>query len=201
MIRKSTWIVLLAFIFLIGAVYLWQRKQAEQEAQITPTAAAEKASLIAIEGTLNYIRIERVGDKVIELRKDDQDQWQITSPQGLQTDSQTASSTLSQMTNISVLTTLTEATDLTVLGLEPPVYRILAGTVEGKQYLVEVGKVTPTNSGYYTLGQSRLVQVVSKYTLDSILGLVDAPPILQVTLTPETVETGLPAATESNPSP
>lgn len=201
MIRKSTWVVLLGFIVLIGAVYLWQRKQAEQEAQITPTAVAEDASLFAIEGALNYVRIERVGDKVIEFRMDDQGQWQITSPQDLRTDSQAAASTLDQLANISVITTLADVDDLAVLGLEPAVYRVLVGTVEGTQYMVEVGKATPTNSGYYTLNKNRLVQVSSKYTLDSVLGMVDSLPILEETPTPEAVETELPVATNSSPTP
>lgn len=185
MIRKSTGVLLVVFLVLLGGVYIWQQQETLRAAEVTPTAGASQGYLFDIDGTISGVRIERVGDRVIEFKTDEQGKWKITWPEGLQTDSDATASSLSSLAAMPLVTTLEKTPDLAAMGLDQPAYRILVTTSDGKSYVANIGKATPTNSGYYVLGSSRNVSVVSTYSLDSILGLVDNPPLLQATPTPE----------------
>ncbi len=185
MIRKSTWIFVLVFLALLAGVYLWQRKEMQTEAEATPTPGAQQEYLFNIEGAISDVRIERVGDKALEMQKDDQGNWKIISPEGLETDNDAANNALASLPAMPVVTTLAQVPDLEAMGLAHPAYRIVVKTSAEKSYDASVGGATPTKSGYYVMSSNRSIMIVSTYTLDALLNLVDTPPVLQSTPTPE----------------
>jgi len=196
MVRKNTWILLGIFVILLGGAYAWQRSQTQKAPEATPTAGQKKLLLFEIQTPVNSVRIEQAGGKQLEMKLDKNGKWQITSPAGLEADSEAAAATLSQLGAIPLVTTLQGASDLASMGLDQPAYRLLVTTEDGQSWVVNIGKVTPTTSGYYALSSDRILYVVSKVALDPILGLVDAPPLKQETPTPGAVgpDATLPAA-------
>jgi hypothetical protein len=86
--------------------------------------------------------------------------------------------------------------------LEPSAYQIVFYLDDGRQILLNIGKETPTGSGYYVLTSDRKLLIVSKFSLDNLIGYLKKPPLLAtVTPTPSSstpaVETSQPSATAS----
>jgi len=185
MIRKSTWIFVLIFLALLAGMYLWQRKEMQAEAEATPTPGAEQEYLFNFEGVISEVHIEQAGDQVLEMKKDEQGNWKITVPEGLETDNDVANAALASLPAIPVVTTLAQVPDLEAVGLAHPASQIEVKTSDGKAYQASIGNATPTNSGYYVLSSDRSIMIVNTYTLDALLKLVDTPPVKQPTSTPE----------------
>mgnify|MGYP001171295868 CR=1 FL=1 len=177
MIRKTTWIVLAIFIAALAIALLWQRNKQQQAAEATPTEGGASQSLFGIDEQITAVRLERVGDRVVELKRNDQEEWTIAWPEGLEPDSASLDSTLSQLASMTVLSALEDAPPLEDMGLTAPAYRILITLKNGKQFYAAIGKETPTGSGYYVQGSDHRLSVVSKFSLDSILGLIDNLPL------------------------
>lgn len=199
MIRKSTWIVLVIFILAVGGAYLWQRAQTQKAAQVTPTAAAAPAYLFDIQGQISRVRIERADGRTLEIKLDDQGKWRISLPTGLQADSDAAGSALAQVAVIPVVAALETPPAPAAMALDQPASRLLVTNAEGRTWSADIGALTPTSSGYYASSGGK-VYIVSKYALDPILGLVDTPPVLQSTPTPDESQPA-PAATETPSAP
>jgi hypothetical protein len=199
MIRKSTWIVLALFAVSLVIVFLWQRSQNKEEAINEAEATPGQSYLFEFSGNIVALSIERVGDKSVEFRRDDQNQWVQVRPAGPEIDSAAMDTTIGQLVTLPVVTTLEEAPELQAAGLEPPAYRLLITLDNGDQVIANIGKTTPTGSGYYVLSSDRRMYIASKYGLDPILQLVDTPP-LKPTPTPAPPQetpgaTGMPAVT------
>lgn len=176
MIRKTTWIVLAFFVVVLAAALIWQRNQ-QQAAEATPTENGATQNLFAIDDQITAVRLERVGDRVVELKRNDQGEWTIAWPEGLEADSASLDGTLGQLASMTILSALEEAPALEDMGLTSPVYRVLITLKNGKQIYASIGKETPTGSGYYVQGSDRRLSIVSKFSLDSVLGLIDNLPL------------------------
>jgi hypothetical protein len=177
MIRRSTWIVLLVFAVLLAVVFFWQRSQDQKSSEATPTAAeaTERQYLFDIAGEVASLRIEHVGDKTIELVKDENGQWiQAGSPTSA-IDSASVDAVMGQLSTLPLVSTLQNIPQLQDLGLEPPSYRILVIQKDGTQLVASVGNPTPTGSGYYVLAGDRRVYIANEFGLQAILDLVDKP--------------------------
>ena len=177
MIRKTTWIVLAIFIIILAAALIWQRNQQQQAAEATPTEGGASQNLFAIDDQIVAVRLERVGDRVVELKRNDQGEWTIAWPEGLEADSASLDSTLGQLASMTILSALEEAPALEDMGLNLPAYRILITLKSGKQIYASIGKETPTGSGYYVQGSDRRLSIVGKFSLDPVLGLIDNLPL------------------------
>jgi hypothetical protein len=177
MVRKSTWIVLLVFAALLIVVLLWQRAQDQKSSEATPTAAeaAERQFLFDIAGEIARLRIEHVGEKSIELVRDDNGQWVLAGSPTSSFDSASVDAVVGQLSSLPLVSTLQNLPQLQDLGLEPPSYRILVVQDDGVQLVAGVGKATPTGSGYYVLSSDRRVYIVNEFSLQAILDLVDKP--------------------------
>jgi hypothetical protein len=92
-----------------------------------------------------------------------------------------------QLASLYTVSRLMEIPQMSAMGLEPPAYRLLVITTDGKQSVVSVGSMTPTQSGYYVLSSDRNVYIVSKAALDPVLQLIDTPPVMP---TPSPTEPG-----------
>ena len=196
MIRRSTWVVLALFAVSLLAVFLWQRSKDRETSLATPTpGATQKNYLFEFSDNIVALRLERVGDKSVEFRRDEQNQWIMNWPEGIEIDSAAAESTITQLATLPIATILEESPGLHATGLEPPVYRMLITLDSGDQVIANIGDSTPTGSGYYVLTGERRIFIVSKYSLEPILQLVDKPPLKPTPTPGASLET--PSLTES----
>ncbi|MGB7339695.1 MAG: DUF4340 domain-containing protein [Phototrophicaceae bacterium] len=92
-------------------------------------------------------------------------------------------------------------TDLAVLGLDNPTYRLEAGTVGNIVYILQLGDQDPTGSVYYGLvNQFEEVALIDSDSVALLLSLFDTPPVIEPEVTPEATESPeiTPEATETS---
>lgn len=177
MIRRETWIILGIFVLALAGLFLWQRYGKTDAAEETPEVSDAGSMLFDLEAaTVRSVRIERVGDQVVELQRDSAGAWQVSFPANFPADSEALEGTLSQLGSVSVVEKMENAPDLAAMGLTDPDYRLLLTLDTGRQIVTEVGNQTPTGSGYYVLSSDRNVYIVNTFSLDPILELIDNLP-------------------------
>ncbi len=86
-------------------------------------------------------------------------------------------SAISQLLSLRVVSELKDGPGLDETGLAEPAYRLLLSLANGQQEQMNVGRLTPTKSGYYVQVGNRGIFIVSQYSLDPFLKLVENPPI------------------------
>jgi hypothetical protein len=175
MIRRSTWVVLVIFAVLVAVLVFWQRS--EENAPAEPTSTPAQASLFDLNADISYLRLEKVGGAVVEMERGEDGVWKLTWPLAEKTDVDAVQNAVTQLLSLRVLTTLNTNPGLDTIGLASPTYRILIGFDDGSQMIINVGDSTPTGSGYYVVVSGRPLYVVNKSGLDSVLELIESPPI------------------------
>jgi len=181
MIRRTTLVILVIFAALVAGTIFWQRSQDQIAEQATPTVS-ESSVLFEPESEIVEMRLEEVGGRVVELARDEEGNWQLTWPEAIEADNEAVEESLSQLTDLQVMTTLEQPLDLAIVGLDTPSYRMLIVLDNGEQFVMNVGKETPTESGYYVISSDRKMYIVNKYGLDSFLEILESPPIKPVAI-------------------
>lgn len=212
MIRRTTWVLLALLAISLIAFWYVQRSKSKASANVTPTT--QVVSLLTIdEASITDLRVVDSSGKAVELGRDTAGVWAVKEPLGGPTDIAKAESAVSQLTGMSMTTTLNPVTDLGAFGLNKAVYTITVSMKDGQRHVILVGDVTPLGDGYYVQVDGKNPQVVNKYSLDSFLGILSKPPFQDTptpvvsttpTPTPEGNTTGTPSPppeTSSTPTP
>jgi len=192
MVRRSTWIVLLIFAILVGFAIYFQRYQANKPTVVSTATPTEPPTYLYSlgEAQVDGIKIADNAGKNIDLYRDPlTSQWGIANIPVDQVDTTKIDSISSQLVLIQIQDTLAQTVPLSTIGLEPPAYTITLSTSAGKQFVTYVGIQTAIGSGYYVQDATGQVVIVGKTPMDSILELVNTPPLLP-TATPTETPTG-----------
>jgi len=192
MIRRSTLVLLVIFAALVAGALFWQRSQDKKEAN-QATATPGSQLLFHIKGNITGLRLERTSGGVLELERDAQGAWQLIYPKVEETDSASVDAAVSQLIALPVVSTLEEGPTMEAAGLAIPAYRLLINIDDGSQVVMNVGNATPTGSGYYVLVSQQSISIVSTYSLEPFLKLLDNPPV-KLTATPTTSDQIMPGA-------
>jgi hypothetical protein len=197
--RRSTTIILLLFALAVGAYYLikyLQETKPTEEAASTLEPTKEVSFLFdATEGVPTSIKIESKTGEVVEVARNAENLWVVVAPIEATADQGMAEAAASQVTAISVQDTI-ENVDPAVLGLESPEYILTIKFTSGKERKAEVGVVTPSEGGYYVRNEAGEVVIVSRDSVDALLGLFANPPYAETpTPSPTATETPLPSST------
>jgi hypothetical protein len=174
--------------------YLRNREQpADIEATLEASAEATQAYLFPEEeGTPTSIRIESKTGPNVEMRRDAEDTWMLVQPVEAKADSAAAEAAASQLTALRIVDTVPDV-DLKIVGLEDPEYVLTVGFTSGGERTVNIGVITPTESGYYVRSAEGEVVIVSRDAILPLIGLLDNPPYLETpTPDPATLETATP---------
>ena len=192
--RRSTVVYLLLLLVLAGVYYYLNNR--EQPADITVTLEPEsQASYLftAADGLPTSIRIEAKTGETVEVARGADDAWTLILPIEAQADQAAAEAAASQVTTLRILDSV-PGVDPEIVGLSVPEYTLIISFTSGMERKAEIGVITPTESGYYVRSADGGIVIVSKSSLDSLLGLLTNPPYLETPL-PSTPETGGETAT------
>ncbi len=184
--RRSTVIVLLLFVLSVGAYYLikYRKEAAPADMTTTPEATTQVAFLFdAAEGVPTSIHIESKDGKIVEVARNADNAWAILKPVEAAADQASAESAASQVTAMRVQDKI-QNVDLDIMGLKTPEYTITIQFSGGKERKAEVGVVTPSETGYYVRNENGEIVVISKDSVDTLLGMLTNPPYAP-TPTPE----------------
>ena len=203
MIRRSTIVYIVLLLVLAGVYYYLNNRQQPAEVELTlepGTEAVQEYLFTAEEGTPTSIRIESKSGETVEVARGTDNAWVLTQPLEAKADQGAAEAAASQVTTMRILDTV-PGIDLGIIGLDNPEYVLTLEFTGGGERTVDVGVITPTESGYYVQDADRTV-VVSRSAIDSLLGLLTNPPYLEtLTPAPVTPEAGTPSSESATPEP
>ena len=204
MIRRSTIVYLVLLLVLAGAYWYLNNREESAEPEATTEPTEEVSYLFhAEDGTPSGIRMESKSGETVEVARDAENAWALIQPIEAKADQAAAEAAASQITTLRILDRIPDL-DPEVVGLENPEYVLTIKFTSGVQRTVDIGVITPTESGYYVREPDGEIVVVSRDAFDSLLGLLANPPYLE-TPTPSPIpatETTTPlATTEANTPP
>ena len=201
MIRTSTVVYVVLLLVLAGAYYYLNNREQPADIELTVEPSLAVSYLFTgEEGTPSSIRMESEAGEVVEVTRNAENAWALTEPIEAAADQGAAEAAASQVTTMRVLDSLPDV-DLEIVGLNAPEHVLTVKFTSGVERTVEVGVITPTESGYYVRDPEGQVVIVSRSAIDALLGLLDNPPYLETptpgpsTATPETDTTESPTAT------
>jgi hypothetical protein len=196
MIRTSTVVYIVLLFVLAGAYYYLKNREQPADIELTVEPTEEISYLFPAEdGTPSSIRIESKTGEVVEVARGAEDAWELTEPKEAPADQAAAEATASQITTMRILDSVPDV-DLKIVGLDTPEYVLTIKFTSGVERTVDVGVITPTESGYYVRDAADKIVIVSRDAIDPLLGLLTNPPYLE-TLTPSPA----PAVETSTPPP
>jgi len=201
MIRRSTVVYVALLLALAGAYYYLNNREQPADIELTltvePAAEVTQAYLFtAEEGTPSSIRIESKAGETVEVARDADNAWALIQPIEAQADQGSAEAAASQITTMRILDSVPDV-DPKIVGLEIPEYVLTIKFTSGAERIVDIGVITPTESGYYLRDTKGGVVIVSSSAIDSLLGLLDNPPYLETPI--PTSESGSPPSETATP--
>jgi len=202
MIRRST-VVYIAILLVVVAVYLYKNSQEKPaEAEATPGPTIKVSYLFPAEaGSPISIFIKAKSGETVELARNSENAWAVRQPIEAGAEQGSSEAAASQVTTMRVLEKIAKI-DPGLVGLREAEYILTVKFDNGTERTVHIGVVTPTASGYYVQDSSGgEIWIISKSSVDALLGLLTAPPYLK-TPTPSPRPTETVVATEAaSPTP
>lgn len=185
MIRRSTVVYIVLLVALAGAYYYLNNRNKAADIEVTAEASSEdtQASLFTVaDGTPTSIRIESKTGDTVEVARGADNAWEVLQPIEAKADQAAVEAAATQIMTMRILDTVPDV-DPKIVGLETPEGVLTVKFTNGGERTVDIGVITPTESGYYVRSPEGKVVIVSKSAIDALLGLLIAPPYLE-TLTP-----------------
>jgi hypothetical protein len=196
--KRSTWIVLVVFLALVGLmVYLDQKETPTGEtAATTPTIPPEKL-FNETDGTPTSIEITSQDGRTVKLARAEAGLWTLEKPFETEADQGSAEAAATQVASLRILSKPGVAP--ADVGLSSPAFLLAIETSGGAKKEIRIGDTTPTGSGYYTqeAGNDAVI-ILDKTGIDVLLGLLASPPYLN---TPTPSPTPAPPTETPTPLP
>jgi hypothetical protein len=176
-IRRSTWIILLVFLAILGGGLYFQKYQSDKQAQVTPTSEFKLLFAEVDKSQITAFEINDSQERKLVIAKDQSGSWTVAGYTAEDADPTGIDTMLTQITSLSVMSDLEAAPALDVMGLTKPAYVFKVTSEDGQQKTVYIGKLTPTKRGYYVRFEEGNPVVVGKNAVDNLINLLDNPPI------------------------
>jgi hypothetical protein len=195
MIRRTTWIILVILLALVGFSFYVKGQKARQASEATPTAGPA-ALFASTEGTPTDIKIEGSAGVTVQVSRDQTGKWVLKAPAEADADQAAAEAAATQVGALRVISTVQLGPD--VVGLDKPDYTVTVSFGASKTHRLLVGSVTPIQNGYYVQLDGGQSQVVEKGGLDALLGLLSKPPYLATPTPVASITPSISAPTDAN---
>jgi len=188
MIRRSTWIILLIFLAVLGGGLYFQKYKSEKSAQVTPTSTYGLLFTGFDQTQITGFEIDSSQGKKFLVTMDETGKWVVAGFTAEYTNTSSIDDMLTKITALTVMSNLETAPALDVIGLEKPAYTLIVTLKDGQKKTAYIGNVNPTSSGYYGQLENGSPVVITKYAVDNLINFLDNPPIA----------TPVPTATETS---
>ncbi len=183
--RRSTLVLVVAFLALLGVVYYLQNKPLKAEP--LPTGAATITPQppmvfdVSDSSLIQTLRVEDASGNYVVFQRDSTGTWMMTEPVPDMIDAALVDEAAVQMAGTRALTSINPQLGLDAIGLTKPVNIVTIVLVDGTRQVLQVGNLTPTGSGYYVRQANGTVAVAGKYNMMPVLDLLVTPPIVTPT--------------------
>lgn len=184
------------FIVVLAAGIYLQRSGSLTSSEETATPVPVEKPLLNVQAeAVRTLKIENAQGQVVSIeRQADGISWKLLEPQEEPADTNKVDPAVSSLAGLTLLNPLETTLDLKVIGLESAADTITIGLSDGGQHVLQIGTATATGTGYYARLDGGAPVVVSKFSVDSVLELLQNPPI-PATATPQ--ESGTPGVTQA----
>jgi hypothetical protein len=203
MIRRSTVVYIVLLLVLAGVYYYLNNREQPAEIELTVEPGSEVAQeylFTAEEGTPTSILIESKSGETVEVARGEDNAWTLIQPVEAKADQGAAEAAATQVTTMRIVDKVPDL-DPGIIGLDNPEYVLTMKFTSGGERTVDVGVITPTESGYYVRESDNIV-IVSRSAIDALLGLLTNPPYLETpTPAPVTSEAVTPSSESATPQP
>jgi hypothetical protein len=179
---------------LAGVYYYLNNREVPADLESTAEPVTEAAPTYLFteeEGTPTAIRIEAKSGDTVEVARGEDGAWEMIQPVEAAADQATVEAAATQVTALRILETVPEV-DPQIVGLDTPEAVLTVEFTEGGERTVDIGVITPSESGYYVRNAEGEVVIISRSGIDALLGILIAPPYL---------ETPAPALETATPQP
>ena len=193
MIRRNTWILLVVLVLLIGATFYFDHQKNISAGAATSTPA-QTFLFTSHDGNPTDIKIEDTAGHSVEVARNSSGTWVLKAPTADAANQSQAEAAATQLTSLNLLGNVQIGLD--VVGLDKPTYTMTITFDSAKTHKVLIGSVNPIQTGYYVQVDGGPVQVADKSGIDSLVGMLTAPPYL-ATLTPTVTLTPVPSDTST----
>ena len=170
MIRRSTWIMLALFVVLLGG-YIYLQKRPAAPASTSPTLTPAPSLLNTTADNIMAIKLVDPNGTILTIR-DQNNQWIVKQPTDGQITQGNVQEILSQVTSLSVLSSLPAAPPPNATGLMQPMYTITFSLKDGSVRVLVIGKLTPIQNGYYAQVDQGVTLVVGQAGIDRVAELL-----------------------------
>jgi hypothetical protein len=184
MIRRSTLIVIAVFVILVGAVIVIQRVEENQVDEVVDLPVADTPKPIRFffelpegETILGLTLKDEYGKSVEIQRQSEASDWVLVLPDE-EADNEVINQVITQLTTLQIDSALETDLELSVVGLDAPAYTIRLTLSSGKKVTAYIGDLTVADNSYYARLAGGGPVILSKYTVDQVVNLVNTPPIL-----------------------
>ncbi len=190
MIRRTTWI-LLGFLVLVGIGYAVLQQGAGTPAAGEQASPTEDLWTLVAEQVDTVRLVDPASHALVVVRRDPQSGWRMVAPRIGEADAGRIEMALAGILAPAVRQSLEEPGNLADFGLAQPQAQITVIMVDGSSRSLDVGSLDPTGTVYYVrLADAGAVDMVSRYSMDDLLGLIQDPPYPVPTGTPSAVSEG-----------
>lgn len=192
--RAGTWITLLLLAVLIGFTYYLNRKEANAEAEATPTSEETLFVFNEQDGNIASIEVKPADREAVKAKRGTDNVWALELPFAAEANQGLVEAAASQVKALNIVSEVDA--DPGILGLDQPAYIITIEFAGGTRRTLEVGDNTPTNNGYYVRLDKKRIMILTLSGIDSLTNLAQFPPYLN-TPTPSPLP---PTATPDSPT-
>jgi hypothetical protein len=175
MVKRPTWILLTILILVVG-IYFLIKTNPTKSIVPTPTASGNTFLITQADGTLQSLHIKDDNNHILQMQRDLSKTWVITAPKSAKADQALSGAAETQVGALRIVTVIETPPEASLLGLEIPAYTLELGFVSGISHKIEIGNMTPTNSGYYIRYDDGKIYVISQAGIDALVNLLTAPP-------------------------
>lgn len=180
-------------LFLVVQFVSFEKKADEEVTEDLPEMVVlfEEAQTKEV---VNLQVIDNEAGQVLNATKLEDGTWAIAeAPEGsdtnLDVDELRITTAITTLQFLTSSRTLTEIESFIAYGLDEPRYTVIFSTEDGDQYTLYVGSTNPGETSYYVrLPRSSEVHLIPSYSLETVIGLIETPPLIEPTPTEEGAE-------------
>lgn len=176
--RRSTVIYFLLLVILAGLYYFLNNRVPETDLE-EPAFTQEAIEYLfdSTDGFPTSIHIESKTGEIVEMARNAANAWVLTKPTEASADQGTVEAAAGQLTTVRVLDHIAGLSKDAV-GLADPEYTLSMQFSGGVERIIDIGVLTPTESGYYVSQGEGDILIVSNAGLDVLIGFLTNPPYL-----------------------
>ena len=181
--RRSSSIIYIILLAILAGLYYFLNNRPETVDNETPTSAVVEYLFNSEDGLPTRIHIEAQDGETVEVARDAENAWVFLQPVEAPADQGSVEAAAGQVTTLRVIDRVPNIDPGTV-GLDNPYYTITIQFTNNMERIINVGVLTPTETGYYVSRGDGEILIVNNSALDALIGLLTDPPYL-ATETPD----------------